>query len=311
MLRPSLHLALDLTIVMALITVLPVAGLVLPAPAQARSAAPKGEASTDPDALYEEGRKDFSQGFFKAAIEKFEAAYKRSKDPLILYNIGQSYKKLHDEDPQLDYLKKARTALQSYVAAVEKDPSLGADPEEVKPLLADIDAELARREPKVEPEGPAEPPVTPVPRGEDPGKKLRLGGIGMMAGGGAMVVIGSIVGGVFAAKGGRLSKELNGDGGLYDQQEAMTGCGAMAMVGENNDCTVLRNQIDSTRQAGEKSNVASAVSFGVVGGLGALLLIGGAVAFSLGRKRSADWQAETARVRVAPTFGGLVLQGRF
>jgi len=301
MLRPSLHLAL--------VTVLAAAGLVLPAPAQARGPAPKGEA--DPDALYEEGRKDFSQGFFKAAIEKFEAAYKGSKDPLILYNIGQSYKKLHDEDPQLDYLKKARTALQSYVAAVEKDPSLGADPEEVKPLLADIDAELARREPKVEPEGPAEPIEQPVPRGEDPGKKLRLGGIGMMAGGGAMVVVGSIIGGVFAAKGGRLSEELNGDGGLYDQQEAMTGCGAMAMVGENNDCTVLRNEIDSTRQAGEKSNTASAVSFGVVGGLGALLLIGGAVVFSLGRKRSADWQGETARVRVAPTFGGLVLQGRF
>jgi|GEM_PF-3338453 len=301
MLRPSLHLAL--------VTVLAAAGLVLPAPAQARGPAPKGEA--DPDALYEEGRKDFSQGFFKAAIEKFEAAYKGSKDPLILYNIGQSYKKLHDEDPQLDYLKKARTALQSYVAAVEKDPSLGADPEEVKPLLADIDAELARREPKVEPEGPAEPPAVAEPRGEDPGKKLRLGGIGMMAGGGAMVVIGSIVGGVFAAKGGRLSEELNGDGGLYDQQEAMTGCGATAMGGEGNDCTVLRNQIDSTRQAGEKSNTTSAVSFGVVGGLGALLLIGGAVAFSIGRKRSADWQGETARVRVAPTFGGLVLQGRF
>ena len=43
----------------------------------------------------------------------------------------------------------------------------------------------------------------------------------------------------------------------------------------------------------------------------ALLLIGGAVSYSLGRKRSADWQAETARVRVLPSFGGLTLQGRF
>ena len=301
--RPSLHLAL--------VMVLAAAGLTLPSPAHGRPAAPKVEAAADPDALYEEGRKDFSQGFFKAAIEKFEAAYKRSKDPLILYNIGQSYKKLHDEDPQLDYLRKARTALQSYVAAVEKDPSLGADPEEVKPLLADIDAELARREPKVQPEGPAEPVEKPVTRGEDPGKKLRLAGVGLMGGGGAMLVIGSIVGGVYAAKGGRLSEELNGDGGLYDQQEAMMNCPAMAMVGEVNDCTILRNRIDSTRAAGETSNVASAVSFGVVGGLGALLLIGGAVAFGLGRKRSADWQSESARVRVAPTFGGLVLQGRF
>jgi hypothetical protein len=303
MLRSSLHLAL--------VTVVAAAGLTLPAPAHGRPAAPKSEAATDPDALYEEGRKDFSQGFFKAAIEKFEAAYKRSKDPLILYNIGQSYKKLHDEDPQLEYLRKARTALQSYVAAVEKDPSLGADPEEVKPLLAEIDAELARREPKAQPEGPTEPTEPAVPRGEDPGKKLRLAGVGLMGGGGALLVVGSIVGGVYAAKGGRLSEELNGDGGLYDQQEMMMGCPAMAMVGESNDCTSLRDRIDSTRSAGEKSNIASAVSFGVVGGLGALLLIGGAVAFSLGRKRTADWKSGTARVRVAPTFGGLVLQGRF
>lgn len=304
MLRSSLHLAL--------VTVLAAASLTLPSPAHGRPAAPRGEAGADPDALYEEGRKDFSQGFFKAAIEKFEAAYKRSKDPLILYNIGQSYKKLHDEDPQLEYLRKARTALQSYVAAVEKDPSLGADPEEVKPLLAEIDAELARREPKAQPEGPAEPAKPRVKhRGEDPGKKLRLAGIGLMGSGGAVLVVGSIIGGVYAAKGGRLSEELNGTGGLYDQQEMMMNCPAMPTVGESNECTVLRNHIDSTRAAGEESNIVSAVSFGVVGGLGALLLIGGAVAFSLGRKRTTDWQSETARVRVAPTFGGLVLQGRF
>ena len=190
----------------------PVGPLRRPAPAHGRPAAPRAEASTDPDALYEEGRKDFSQGFFKAAIEKFEAAYKRSKDPLILYNIGQSYKKLHDEDPQLEYLRKARTALQSYVAAVEKDPSLGADPEEVKPLLAEIDAELARREPKAQPEGPSEPSEPTVPRGEDPGKKLRLTGVGLMGGGGALLVVGSIVGGVVTMMASAQSRKTN----IYD-----------------------------------------------------------------------------------------------
>jgi len=43
----------------------------------------------------------------------------------------------------------------------------------------------------------------------------------------------------------------------------------------------------------------------------AMLLIGGIVSYSLGKKRSAAWKTETARVRVSPTFGGLMLSGRF
>ncbi len=309
MLRPSLHLTLVASV--------SVAGLTLPAPAYAltsgfvpataRSLAPNAEA----DALYEEGRKDFSQGLYKSAIEKFEVAYKRSKDPLILYNIGQSYKKLYEDDAQLEYLKKARTALKDYVAAVEKDPGLGADPEEIKPVLAEIEAEIGRREPAPKPEGPSEPePAPSKPGGEDPGKKLRLAGVGMMGGGGALLVVGGILGGVFAAKGGRLSTELNGAGGLYQQQMAMN-CAETPQDNEAGGCAALRADISSTRSAGERSNLASGLSFGLVGGVGALLLIGGAISYSLGRKRSADWQAETARVRVLPSFGGLTLQGRF
>lgn len=309
MLRPSLHLTLVASV--------SVAGLTLPAPAFALApgsavasmivAAPNQEA----DALYEEGRKDFSQGLYKSAIEKFEVAYKRSKDPLILYNIGQSYKKLYEDDPQIEFLRKARTALTDYVAAIEKDASLGADPEEIKPVLAELDAELRRREPAPEPEGPADTEPTPSQgKGDDPGKKLRLAGIGMMGSGGALLVVGGVLGGVFAAKGGRLSTELNGEGGLYQQQMAMN-CAETMLPGEPGGCAALRTDINSTRNAGEKSNLASALSFGVVGGVGALLLIGGAISYSLGRKRSADWQSETTRVRVLPGFGGLTLQGRF
>jgi hypothetical protein len=308
MLRPSLHLTLVASV--------SVAGLTLPAPAFALApglAVPVSLLAPNPeaDALYEEGRKDFSQGLYKSAIEKFEVAYKRSKDPLILYNIGQSYKKLYEDDPQIEYLRKAHTALTDYVAAVEKDASLGADPEEIKPVLVELDAELRRRSPAPESEGPEDPEPKPRPReGEDPGKKLRLAGIGMLGGGGALLVVGGVMGGVFAAKGGRLSTELNGDGGLYQQQMAMN-CAEMMQDGEAAGCAALRADISTTRSAGEKSNLASALSFGVVGGVGALLLIGGAISYSLGRKRSADWQSETTRVRVLPGFGGLILQGRF
>ena len=107
MLRSTLHLTLVASV--------SVAGLVFPAPALALA-----PANADADAMYEQGRKDFSQGLYKSAIEKFEVAYKRSKDPLILYNIGQSYKKLYDDDRQLEYLKKARSALKEYLAAIER-----------------------------------------------------------------------------------------------------------------------------------------------------------------------------------------------
>lgn len=304
MLRLSLH--------SSLVAAVSAASLTLSSPAGARvlAAAPRADAAVDPDALYEQGRKDFSQGFYKSAIEKFEAAYKRSRDPLILYNIGQSYRKLHDEDPQLEFLKKARTALESYVAAVEKDPSLGADPEEVKPIIADITSELERREPAAEPEGPEETETPRELRGEDPGKKMRLAGIGLMSSGGAALVIGGILGGVFAARGGRLGDELNGEGGFYEQSQAMN-CPDEMVAGEASGCADLRGDIDRTRSAGEKSNLQAGLSFGIAGGIGALLLIGGAASYVLGRKRSAEWRADTARLRVLPTLGGVVLQGRF
>lgn len=300
MLRSSLHFAL--------VAALSTAGLSLPSPVLAA-----GPAAVDPDQLYEEGRKDFSSGFYKSAIEKFEAAHRKSKDPLILYNIGQSYKKLYDEEPKVEFLKKARGALRDYVTAIEKDPGLGADPEEVKPVLEKIDAELARLEPAKAPEGPVEEPTPEVPQAVDPGKKLRLAGIGLMGGGGVVLVVGGIIGGVFAARGGKLSDELNT---LYSKQ-TMNMCPASMLTGEPAECETLRNDVETTRDDGLKSNNLAAVSFGVAGGLGALLLIGGIVSYSLGKKRSAAWKAgtgtetETARVRVSPTFGGLMLSGRF
>jgi hypothetical protein len=294
MLRSSLHLAL----VAALST-----GLTLPA----RSAA-ASPAAGDADALYEEGRKDYNGGFYKSAIEKFEAAYKRSKNPLILYNIGLTYKKLYDDEPKPDFLKLARTALRDYVAAVEKDPGLGADPEEVKPVLADIDAELARVEPAVPAEGPPPPDEPPrQPRGEDPGKKLKLAGIGLMAGGGGLAVVGVILGGVFAAKGQRLTDELEG---LYDNQKEL-GCPAMPGMGDSQECVDLAADVERTRDDGKSSNTASLVSFAVVGGVGALLAIGGAVSYGLGKRRTSEWQSTAASLRLRPTFGGLVLSGRF
>lgn len=293
MLRSSLHLAL----VVALST------SSLPALAAAPTA--------DADALYEEGRKDFNQGFFKSAIEKFEASYKKSKNPLILYNIGQTYKKLYDEEKKVDLLKSARSNLKEYVSAIEKDPGLGADPEEVKPVLADIDAELARVEAKPEPEGPTEPD-TPAPTGraEDPGRKLKLAGIGLMAGGGGLIVVGSILGGVFSVKGRSVGEKLNGANGLYEQLRD-NGCGDEMSADEPLACDDIHTKISDARADGKKANVGAYTGFAVAG-VGALLIIGGAVSYALGKRRTSE---NTARLRVVPeaswNYAGFVVQGRF
>lgn len=297
MLRLTLHL------------VLAAASAASPAPG------PRDKPATNcrnPSALYEEGLKDYEQKFTKAAIEKFEAAHRCSKNPLILYNIGLAYKRLYDAEQQPDLLHNARKALVEYVDAIEKDPTLGADPEEVKPALAEIDAEIERiKPPEVAPE-PEPPPPAPEP--VDPGKKRRLLGIGLMSGGGALTVVGVAVGAAFASKGAGLHDQLNGEGGLYMQLGA-GGCG-LTQAEDSPDadtmtCDGLRSQREEVRSDGLRAN---GVAFGMmaVGVVGVGLIIGGAVLFAQGKRASAEWESsQRARVRVMPTLGGLLLQGRF
>ena len=266
----------------------------------------------NPSALYEEGLKDYEQKFTRAAIEKFEAAHKCSKNPLILYNIGLAYKRLYDAEQQPDLLHNAKKALVEYVDAIEKDPTLGADPEEVKPVLAEIDAELERtRPPEVEPE-PEPPPPAPDP--VDPGKSRRLLGIGLMSGGGALTVIGVAVGAVFASKGAGLHDQLNGQGGVYDDLKA-NGCGLSpdkdVSGADAATCDALRVDRQGLVDDGKRAN-GVAIGMTAVGVVGLGLLIGGAVAFAQGKRATAEWQSsQRARVRLLPTMGGVLLQGRF
>lgn len=144
-----------------------------------------------------------------------------------------------------------------------------------------------------------------IPRRARPGMKLRLAGIGMMGGGGALLLIGSIAAGVLTTKGTRLSEKLNG---LYAEQTAMN-CPVVMLVGEPGGCTALRTDVDTTRADGLAVNKGAAGMFAVAG-LGGLVLIGGLVSFIVGRKRSTPWHTK-AGVRVFPSLGGLIVQGRF
>lgn len=266
----------------------------------------------NPDALYEEGRKDFNQKFTKSAIEKFEEAYKCSKNPLILYNIGLAYKRVYDTEKEPDALNRAKKALEEYVEAIEKDPNLGADPEEVRPVIAEIDAELERLTPKdPEPEGPVEPP-TPEPPPVDPGKSKRVTGIALLGAGGGLMVAGTVVGAIFAVKGVNLRDQLDTE--LYPQFKT-NGCGTSAdkdaATADTAICDDLRVKRSDLKDEGATVN-AVAGGMLAVGLVGLGLAVGGAVLFAKGKRTSDEWKStQQARFRVAPTFGGLVLHGRF
>ncbi len=210
-----------------------------------------------PSALYEEGLKDSrAEVFTKAAIEKFEAAYYCAEEPAHpLQHRVMTTSASTTSEQQPDLLHNAKKALVEYVDVIEKDPTLGADPEEVKPVPAEIDAELERiRPPEVVPE--SEPPP-PAPDPVDPGKSRRMLGIGLMSGGGALTIVGVAVGAAFASKGANLHDQLNGEGGIYDALEA-GGCGPSvdqdAPGADIGGCDSLRSQREGLVGDGTRAN---------------------------------------------------------
>ncbi|MBK9072995.1 MAG: hypothetical protein IPL79_18640 [Myxococcales bacterium] len=55
------------------------------------------------------GKAMFDAGEYPAAVEKFKEAYRLSKNPLLLYNIGLTYEKLGEDERAIFYYKKFLT----------------------------------------------------------------------------------------------------------------------------------------------------------------------------------------------------------
>jgi outer membrane protein assembly factor BamD (BamD/ComL family) len=69
-----------------------------------------GRAADDPEAAeakkhYEEGTKAFNLGEYPRAISEFKATYNAKPDPLLLYNIAQSYRLQGDPSQALFFYK--------------------------------------------------------------------------------------------------------------------------------------------------------------------------------------------------------------
>ncbi|MEZ4382011.1 MAG: hypothetical protein R3A79_11740 [Nannocystaceae bacterium] len=284
--RSPLHLALAVVVCAG--------GVTLPASAQAE----------DPEQLYKEGQADYANGDFKSAVTKLNKAYDLSGDPLMLYMIGQAYRDWYSESRDVDHLREAKITFEKFIVALQADPTLG-DPADIKPEIDAIDEQIAEAEKNQAPEPEPEPEPDPAPTSQpDPGKPLKITGGVLLGTGGAAFLGGAAVGIAFGLKGLNLSDDIDG----LRTQFADAGCDPDNPAA--GQCADLQNDINATVDDGDRANLLTGVGWGIAG-LGAVLAVTGGVLMAKGMRKSDVWRAEHAHLRLTPTFGGLMLSGRF
>lgn len=231
------------------------------------------------DVLFEKGQGLYQAGQFQAAIPLFQEAFDLVHDPVYLFNIGQSYRKILDCEKASDFYAKYLAAatdadakqrdkvagwvreLQPCVDQRQKDREAVERAEEQE--RARQAAELQRR---------TAPPST---REVDRGRTLRISGL--VLGGGGVVGLG--VGTAFALRGRGLRNELRD---------------ACAVT-----CDWTDPAVRDKDSAGQRANTISAI--GWIGG-GAFVLAGAALYL---------WgKTKTETITVSPSATGATVSAR-
>ena len=312
-----------------LVASLPIASLAVPARAEAASLAVEPSA----EELYEQGRKAYRLGKFKEAVDAWERSFAASDNPLLLYNISLAYRGLYGISGDLNDLKRARAVLENFIRVAEADTALQSEIGDAQTRITEIDKELKEAEEKARAQAKQNPDVPPPRTGptkdEIRGKRFRIAGAATMGVGGALIITGAAVGAYSAISGGDFRSKLDAakksaktmlvDAGL---SEAMADeCIKTANQGSQKEgaCrpTDPANQalsdVANFRANGRKANTLAIVSFSVIGGLGLVGVITGAVLFAQGNRLRGK---RVADLRVSPVIGGrsmtgLSLTGRF
>ena len=281
--------------------------MVTPTPVLARTATLAVEGT--PEELYDEGRKAYRLGDFETAVGKWEKAYDLSDNGLLLYNISLAYKGLYTISGDLADLRRARAILDNFIKVAKANPDI--DPDDAPARLIELDAMIAEAEQAAEDDKPP-PPVVVQPTagdelrekmGPDPGRKLRLAGMGTMIGGGALALGGVASAAVLAIKGQEFSSKLKNS--LQEKDDA--GCEGT----ESTACAKIQGEIDTWRDNGNRANTLAVALGASLGGAGVVALVAGGLVFNEGNKRTKQWERGLANLRISPTRRGLVLTGRF
>jgi hypothetical protein len=123
------------------------------------SAAASAQAQPVEDArrLYLAGRQAYEAGRLDVAAASFEAAYAREPRPALLWNLGQTYRRLFIVHQDLQQLRRAVDAYRGYLLG---SPT-GENRDEATQLLADLTPLLLRLDPGSVGNAPAPPAATP------------------------------------------------------------------------------------------------------------------------------------------------------
>jgi tetratricopeptide (TPR) repeat protein len=160
-----------------------------PAPAPAPAAADDKAANLKrAEELFFNGKRLYTEGSYEAAILAFQESYELSKEPQLLYNIGNTYERLGDFANARRYLDQYR----AFAPENERDvlsrriSALDQRQREKEQKERDAAAAAAANNPKTGPTQPQQNPnTTPVTQPDKPKKKDRIYGpaaIGLTAG---------------------------------------------------------------------------------------------------------------------------------
>ena len=109
---------------------------------------PVPEVEEDPRAkaadAFLEGSKAFELGQFSLAVEKFELAWELSREPLLLFNLGQAQYRWFKVDGDADHLRKARVYYENYDKRMRG--SEGYNDDEIEAILRSLELELEKAE---------------------------------------------------------------------------------------------------------------------------------------------------------------------
>jgi tetratricopeptide (TPR) repeat protein len=277
------------------------AALVLGPHPLVRAAEPETESA---EQLYEDGRKAYRLGRYDEAVKKFERSYELSDQPLLLYNIALSYKRLYGISKEVSDLRRSKTVFEEFINVASADANLATEIDDARARLAEIDEEITRAE-SAAAAGKAANETSPTdPSPQD--RKLRIGGAVAMGVGGGLLVAGVALGTYYVVRAPGFRDDI--------AQEKMM-IADPACHAENPPSSCPSNAVDrlaTHRKNLSQANLGIGLGFGLVAGLGVAAIVTGAVLFALGsRSKGAAANAFRIAPSVSPRLAGFEMSGRF
>jgi tetratricopeptide (TPR) repeat protein len=234
-------------------------------------------------AAYNEGQQRYAAGDYLVAADRFEAAFALDPDPAYLFNIAQAYR-------FGNACAKAAASYRKFLGAVANPPNADKVQQFIQQADECATAQVAAERPKPPPMDPVEqqpPPPPPPEKPGVPGRAQRAIGLGVFAGGLAMLGVATY----YTRKGSQ----------LRDDREAL--CAMEIQSTGSCQWTAEREAAENDLEdRGERANRISYISWGV----GGAAVIGGVLIWVL-----APMPKEQRAVSIVPTPDGAMAYGTF